>query len=123
MKERPRTRRTHAPMRLEPLESRHLLAALFPAYVDGQFTLGDADATFPYGAENTFLLSSRPTATKTIYLDFDGHHSVLNRWGHDIVFPAFNRSGSPDTFTDEELLEIQRVSKTSRRISHRLMSM
>ncbi len=24
---------------------------------------------------------------ETIYLDFDGHHSVNNSWNHDIVFP------------------------------------
>jgi len=47
-------------------------------------------------------LESNPGAPKTIYLDFDGHHSVNNRWGHDIVFPGWNRSGVPETFTDSE---------------------
>ncbi len=98
-------------LQLEQLESRQLLASvIFPAYVDGVFTLGTANTatgTTPYGAENTFLLESNPTATKTIYLDFDGHHSVNNSWDHDIEFPAFNTSGSPTTFSNTELVEIQ----------------
>ncbi len=93
----------------ETLESRRVLAALFPAFVDGEFSLGDASGTSPYGLENTFLLASRPSATKTIYLDFDGFESVGNAWVHDIDFPAFNRSGSSDTFSDSELIEIQKV--------------
>ena len=76
-------------------KSRCVLAAIFPAYVDGTFTLGNPNLTAPYGLENTFELSSNPNATKTIYLDFDGHHSVNNRWNHDIVFPAYNTSGGP----------------------------
>ena len=96
-------------LHLEKLESRNLLA-VFPAYIDGQFTLGGtASDGSPYGLENTFSLETNPLATKTIYLDFDGHHSVNNRWGHDIVFPAFNRSGGTGVFTNSELLEIQRV--------------
>ena len=91
----------------ETLESRCVLAALFPAYVDGVFTLGDPTGSSPYGLENTFKLESRPSATKTIYLDYDGHHSVNNAWGHNIVFPAFNRTGSSSTFSNSELLEIQ----------------
>ena len=56
-----------------------------------------------------FLLSSRPSASKTIYSYFNGHHSVNNQWGHDIVFPAFNRDGNPNAFSNSELLEIQQV--------------
>ncbi len=93
----------------ELLEARKVLAAIFPTYIDGQFTLGNGPAAAtPYDLADTFKLESNPTATKTIYLDFDGHHSVNNRWGHDIVFPAFNIEGSPDTFTDAELIQIQR---------------
>ncbi|MEM7314528.1 MAG: zinc-dependent metalloprotease family protein, partial [Planctomycetota bacterium] len=93
----------------EALESRCVLAALFHAFVDGEFTLGDPNGSSPYGLENTFLLASRPSATKTIYLDFDGHHSVNNDWGHNIMFPPFNRSGSSASFSGSELLEIQLV--------------
>lgn len=94
-------------LRSEQLESRHVLAAIFPAYVDGVLTLGSSGSGAPYGYENTFLLESNPTATKTIYLDFDGHHSFNNSWGHNIVFPAFDRNGNPNSFSDTELLEIQ----------------
>ena len=96
----------HIRLQMEMLESRRLLAA-YPAYVDGAFTFGDPTASAPYGLDNTFLLESLPGADKTIYLDFDGHHSVNNSWQHNIQFPAFNRSGSPSTFTTSELVEIQ----------------
>ncbi|MBN4082744.1 hypothetical protein JYS44_00750, partial [Phycisphaeraceae bacterium AH-315-B13] len=47
-------------------------------------------------------LESNPGASKTIYLDFDGHHSVSNSWGHNIVFPPYNTSGSSANFSDTE---------------------
>ena len=53
-----------------------------------------------------FLLHSNPGASKTIYLDFDRHHSVNNSWGHNIVFPPFDRDGNPGSFSDAELAEI-----------------
>ena len=91
---------------MEQLEARRLLAIL-PVYVDGVFTFGDPTAAAPYGLNNTFLLETNPGASKTIYLDFDGHHSVNNDWGHNIVFPAFNRDGDASTFSTNELIEIQ----------------
>ena len=97
------------PLCLEPLETRCVLASIFPAYVDGDFSFGDPNRSAPYPLANTFQLSSNPTATKTIYLDFDGHHSVNNRWGHDIVFPSFDKNGNPSSFTNGELVEIQKV--------------
>ena len=51
-------------------------------------------------------LESVPGADKTLYLDFDGHHSVNDGWGHNIVFPAWDRSGGTGTFTDSEKQEI-----------------
>lgn len=93
---------------MEVCEARNLLSAVLPAYVNGDFTFGDAASDAPYGLDNTFALESNPGASKTIFLDFDGHHSVNNVWGHDIVFPAFNRTGSADTFADSELIEIQK---------------
>ena len=91
----------------ETLEERRVLASLFPTFVDGTFTLGDASGASPYAFEDTFKLESLPSATKTIYLDYTGHHSVNNRWGHDIVFPAWSRDGDTANFSDTELLEIQ----------------
>ena len=55
---------------------------------------------------DAFLLHSRPSARRTIYLDFDGHHSRNNVWGHNIEFPAFDRNGDPSTFSNSELQEI-----------------
>ena len=94
--------------RLEPLEPRNLLSAILPAYVHDQFTFGDASSLAPYGLENTFALQSRPEATKTIFLDFDGFHSVGNAWQHDIQFPAFDRDSNPNSFSDSERIEIQK---------------
>ncbi|MEM7315770.1 MAG: zinc-dependent metalloprotease family protein, partial [Planctomycetota bacterium] len=93
---------------VENLETRLVLSATFPAYVDGAFTFGDASLDAPYGLENTFDLESLPGAEKTIYLDFDGHRSVNNEWGHDITFPAFDRNGDTNSFSDAELIEIQK---------------
>ena len=53
-------------------------------------------------------MQSRPEATKTIFLDFDGFHSVGNAWQHDIQFPAFNRDSNPNSFSDSERIEIQK---------------
>ena len=93
---------------VEDLEDRVLLSAIFPAFVDGVFTFGDPNSEAPYGLENTFLLASNPNATKTIFLDFDGHHSVNNRWGHDIMFDPFSRDADVNNFSDAELIEIQK---------------
>ena len=107
----PGRRPKRSALRAEALEPRRVLAAIFPAYVNGVFTLGDANSPdgTPYGLANTFELESNPTATKTIYIDFDGHHSVNNAWGHDIVFPPYNTSGSSASFSNSELTEIQKV--------------
>jgi hypothetical protein len=85
---------------------------LFPTFIDGEFTLGNTGVGSPYDYADTFLLESNPTASKTIYLDFTGYHSVDNRWAHSsnggIVFDAFDRDGDPSNFTNNERLEIQR---------------
>ena len=53
-----------------------------------------------------FLLHTNPGAEQVIYLDFDGHHSKNNGWGHNIIFPPFNTSGSSASFTTGELQSI-----------------
>jgi hypothetical protein len=53
-----------------------------------------------------FLLHSNPGATIVVYMDFDGHHSVSNSWGHNIQFPPYNTSGNSDNFSNGELNEI-----------------
>ena len=55
---------------------------------------------------DAFTLHSRPGSNKIVYMDFTGHHSVNNNWGHNIQFPPYNTSGGSGTFSDQELLEI-----------------
>lgn len=70
-------------------------------------------APFPYA--QTFLLHSRPTASKVIYLDFNGHTLSGTAWnstyngGADIVAPGLSIDGDYSTFTDAEMDVIQNV--------------
>lgn len=68
------------------------------------------DAPLPEAAtippEDAFTLHSKPGANRVIYLDFDGHHSFNNSWGHDIEFPAYNTAGTAASFSTSELNEI-----------------
>ena len=63
---------------------------------------------------DTFALHSNPGASKTIYLDFDGHTTSGTYWnssfngGQAIVTPAYNFSGD-SSFTDSELSRIQAI--------------
>ena len=91
----------------QQLEGRKVLASFFPAYVDGTFSLGDPDSAAPYPLADTFKLETNPGATRTIYLDYDGHFSRNNAWDHSIRFPAFDRDGNPSSFSSSELIEIQ----------------
>lgn len=93
----------------EQLEYRKVLAPLFPVYIGNTLTLGNPDsaAEAPYPLSETFNLSTNPGASKTLYLDFNGHRSVNNDWGHDIQFPAYDRDGNPNAFSDAELIELQ----------------
>ena len=52
---------------------------------------------------DVFALSSRPTSTRTIYLDFDGATYSGTRWksGAQIVSPAYSIDADPSTFSDE----------------------
>jgi hypothetical protein len=82
-------------------------------YIDtfGTLPVGDAEqsslaATGSIAPEDAFTLHSRPGSTKTIYLDFNGHHSVGSAWAHDIVFPAYDTSGDPSVFSTAELNNI-----------------
>jgi PKD repeat protein len=68
-----------------------------------------------FATANTFSLHSKPGASKTIYLDFDGHTAVSTAWnasyasGAAIVAPAFDLSGNPSVFDDNELTNIQKI--------------
>ena len=65
---------------------------------------------------NTFKLHSNPFATKTIYLDFDGHFipagsgwANSNNGGNAINAPAWSIDSDPTTFNDTELSRIQAI--------------
>lgn len=90
-------------------EPRRVLAPLFPAFVNGSFSMGDADATTPYPTNATFNLESNPGSSKTIYLDFTGHSSYNNDWGHSIAFPRYDIDGNTNSFSARELADIQGI--------------
>lgn len=79
-------------------------------YVDAAAP-GDDDSPPSYAAfgidpADAFNLASNPGAEKTIYMDFTGHQSVGNDWGHNITFPPYNTQGSSASFSENELNEI-----------------
>lgn len=62
----------------------------------------------------TFLLHSRPTATKTVYLDFDGAVTVGTAWNRQynaatITSPAYDPDRNGAAFTNAELRRIQGI--------------
>lgn len=79
--------------RLERLECRLALAANFVPF------------------DQTFQLSSLPTASKTIYLDFTGHHTIGTAWNTgdpDIFCRPFSLDTDP-AFSTDELTIIQQT--------------
>ena len=79
--------------------------------------VGEDNSTFiapaPQPLANTFALHSRPTATRKLYLDFDGHVITGTDWNVDFEDPiavdAFDIDGNPAVFSDEERAIIQQV--------------
>ncbi|NQY37865.1 MAG: DNRLRE domain-containing protein [Alteromonadaceae bacterium] len=57
----------------------------------------------PVPLNETFTLHSRPNATKTIYIDFDGHN------GKEGNYTPYDIDGDDSTFSDAELIDIQKV--------------
>jgi PKD repeat protein len=77
-------------------------------------------ATVPVSSEadpvdDTFLLHSRPNASKVIFLDFDGHVTSGTYWnsnfnnGQDIVSTPFNFEGDNTSFSSNELARIRYI--------------
>ena len=67
-----------------------------------------------YPPDQTFVLHSRPTSKRKIYLDFNGHTTTSSAWNSSyavdpIVSPAFDLDGVPGTFNNTELAVIQNV--------------
>ncbi|QDT54536.1 Serine-aspartate repeat-containing protein F precursor [Caulifigura coniformis] len=119
---RARSRAANSP--IETLENRQLLSATAPRKV-ATAPAAPASATTPVGSQSvpvalaplgeTFNLSSRPTATKTIYLDFNGHTTSGTPWntvytgGASFATPAFSLDADTANFSAAELIQIQRM--------------
>lgn len=116
-------------LRSERLEARNLMAFdLMPhnpiLEVDPgvpESALVDLANTTPSSFTNsfplnqTFLLHSRPSASKVIYLDFDGHTVSNTLWnsqyngGAPFTITAYSFEGDANSFTNNELLRIQNI--------------
>src|SRR4051794_10458083 len=83
-------RAAHRTLRVEPLESRQLLAA---------------SLTSP----SVPPLSSRPGAPATLYLDFDGN--VEKTWGShaNVVTPPYDTDGNKASFSAAEIAAIDEI--------------
>lgn len=65
-------------------------------------------------ASQTFLLHSRPGASKTVYLDFDGEVITGSGWNNytsvdPLVAKPFDIDGNPNSFSSEELAMIGEI--------------
>ncbi len=74
----------------------------------------EPQAAAPLPLDQTFLLHSAPGASKTIYLDFDGHTTSGTEWnneftgGADFTSPAYSYQGD-SSFSDAEKERIQKI--------------
>lgn len=71
-------------------------------------------AAAPFDLEDTFTLHSNPGATKTIYLDFDGHITSGTGWNNSTGLPnitsfGYDTDGDAFNFDDIELESIQLI--------------
>lgn len=91
-----------------PREPEFLLAA---AGTDGNgATIGTSLMDLAW----SFRLHSNPSATRTIYLDFNGHTTSGTSWntstmGSSFYSPAYDIDGNPSLFSDAELIRIQQI--------------
>eukprot|EP00775_Hariotina_reticulata_P008396 gene8396-8580_t len=74
----------------------------------GEFLNGTAGPADPDPAvASVWSLSSRPTATKKIWLDFRGGWVFGSAWSTgNVSWPAYDSDGNPNTFTNTELGQI-----------------
>lgn len=100
------------------LDARGQLFYAERAPLEAEIEAAAADAVAPkaaYPLSETFRLHSRPGASRTIYLDFDGHTlPSSNEWctrynsGQSIVAPAWSLDADP-SFSDTEKADIQEI--------------
>ncbi|MDZ4689455.1 MAG: cadherin domain-containing protein, partial [Planctomycetaceae bacterium] len=74
----------------------------------------EVPAEGPFPDSDTFLLHSRPSATKVIYLDFDGHVTTGTQWNisfnrQTITTPTWDFEGGAGTVTPNEHTRIQQI--------------
>ena len=79
--------------------------------VDGTAATATTNPSVPIASlaslSNAFKLHSKPGASKTIYLDFDGHTATGTAWSTStIIAPAYDLGGDPAVFDDNELSNI-----------------
>ncbi len=87
------------------------LDAPLPASAAPSVSTGLIDGTLA-PLDQTFLLHSRPSAKRTIYLNFKGAtltNTVWNNGGGSIIAPPFDIDGVPGTFSQTELERIQYI--------------
>lgn len=115
----PSSRRTHGTSQrvITILESRVLLAAKIGtspkvdplAAASGAARGADSAPLFPLS--ETFKLHSRPSATKVLYIDFNGQQVKDTAWnsnGNTLNFEAYSYEGDA-SFSDNELESLQRI--------------
>lgn len=64
--------------------------------------------------EKTFLLHSKPSSSKTIYLDFDGHTTTGTRWNDSVMgttfdSPAFSTDCDRGSFSTADKQTVQQI--------------
>jgi hypothetical protein len=87
----------------------------FPTKTQQQEAVGQQDkistrVTFPVvPIEDTFQLHSYPSSSYKLYIDFDGY--IDDDWDPEnpIVYTAWDIDGDPNTFSEAERLEIQKM--------------
>lgn len=78
-------------------------------------TTGTTIPSGPFPVDQTFLLHSKPAASKVIYLDFNGHTTSGTYWntnftsGANIVTPPYSTDSTTTSFSTAELNNIQAI--------------
>ncbi|MEK9776063.1 MAG: M12 family metallo-peptidase, partial [Quisquiliibacterium sp.] len=78
-----------------------------------------ATAAVSLTREQVFKLHSKPGASRTLYIDFDGHNLINTAWnsysGQTVLYMLpFDLDGDPSTFSQSEL---NRIAESWRRVS------
>ena len=96
---------------LTDVDGAEYYACFYDPTAGGVATRNAAAAVQLAALTDTFSLNSRPTATKTIYLDFTGHVTTGTPWqqGASFTTPAFSLDSDFGSFSDPERILLQDV--------------